>query len=331
MEEYGTSPEAHISPHRHDSPALSYESDSSKPNIPFRPQIITPSESSAFSKIERLASTSPPSGSFPPVAFGSSVPYSYMPGLFPPIWNGGAGPFGYMPGFTPGRPMASPTTDKQEIKESASAKIFNEVNTSIPFTNYFQNLTRLLKRSSDGESSRDEDDLSAEPGEITHRHPQDHARSYLEKLTKDFQREPTSDTEQMESPVKQSLIPSQPIFPSGPMLTMGHLLGPSPFLPSSASQISQLSPNSQMMQYFGGTQPAPTGLIHPALLHMAGIRGRRINSEKPPPVKKYKCDVCGKAFSRSNTLVTHKVSFSRNILVTIKVTLVARSFEYKKS
>ena len=28
---------------------------------------------------------------------------------------------------------------------------------------------------------------------------------------------------------------------------------------------------------------------------------------KPPALKKYKCDVCGKAFSRSNTLVTHKV------------------------
>ena len=25
------------------------------------------------------------------------------------------------------------------------------------------------------------------------------------------------------------------------------------------------------------------------------------------PVKKYKCDMCGKAFSRSNTLITHKV------------------------
>lgn len=28
---------------------------------------------------------------------------------------------------------------------------------------------------------------------------------------------------------------------------------------------------------------------------------------KAPPLKKYKCDMCGKAFSRSNTLITHKV------------------------
>ena len=31
-------------------------------------------------------------------------------------------------------------------------------------------------------------------------------------------------------------------------------------------------------------------------------------TSKPPQPKKYKCDVCFKGFSRSNTLVTHKVS-----------------------
>ena len=35
--------------------------------------------------------------------------------------------------------------------------------------------------------------------------------------------------------------------------------------------------------------------------------GRPRDPSKPPAFKKYKCDVCGKAFSRSNTLVTHKV------------------------
>ncbi|XP_071855130.1 uncharacterized protein [Apostichopus japonicus] len=34
--------------------------------------------------------------------------------------------------------------------------------------------------------------------------------------------------------------------------------------------------------------------------------GRRSTSGKPPQPRKYVCDVCGKAFSRSNTLVTHK-------------------------
>ena len=40
---------------------------------------------------------------------------------------------------------------------------------------------------------------------------------------------------------------------------------------------------------------------------------RQRDPNKPPPVKKYKCDVCGKAFSRSNTLVTHKVCIKINL------------------
>ncbi|XP_011673664.2 zinc finger protein 768 isoform X2 [Strongylocentrotus purpuratus] len=35
-------------------------------------------------------------------------------------------------------------------------------------------------------------------------------------------------------------------------------------------------------------------------------KGRRSNSAKTPQPRKYMCDVCGKGFSRSNTLVTHK-------------------------
>lgn len=52
--------------------------------------------------------------------------------------------------------------------------------------------------------------------------------------------------------------------------------------------------------------PPPLGLLHPAGIPSAGRRPR--DPTKPPPVKKYKCDLCGKAFSRSNTLVTHRVS-----------------------
>ncbi len=38
--------------------------------------------------------------------------------------------------------------------------------------------------------------------------------------------------------------------------------------------------------------------------------GRRRDPNRPATAKKYRCDICGKAFSRSNTLVTHKVSFA---------------------
>ncbi|XP_013418379.1 zinc finger protein 768 isoform X3 [Lingula anatina] len=47
-----------------------------------------------------------------------------------------------------------------------------------------------------------------------------------------------------------------------------------------------------------------SGILHPAFLGIPG--GRRVSGDKPPPLKKYKCDICSKAFSRSNTLVTHK-------------------------
>ena len=41
-----------------------------------------------------------------------------------------------------------------------------------------------------------------------------------------------------------------------------------------------------------------------------GFGGRRPRDpNKPPALKKYKCDICCKAFSRSNTLVTHRVSY----------------------
>ena len=35
---------------------------------------------------------------------------------------------------------------------------------------------------------------------------------------------------------------------------------------------------------------------------------------KPPPEKKYKCEICGQRFSRSNTLVTHRVSVSNKFI-----------------
>lgn len=49
---------------------------------------------------------------------------------------------------------------------------------------------------------------------------------------------------------------------------------------------------------------------HPVTADAAGGRRAARVAAGVPPLKKYKCDVCGKAFSRSNTLITHKVSAS---------------------
>ncbi|KAJ8020427.1 Histone-lysine N-methyltransferase PRDM9 [Holothuria leucospilota] len=59
----------------------------------------------------------------------------------------------------------------------------------------------------------------------------------------------------------------------------------------------------KMESAFGNTC-APTILATPTPQTYRG--GRRSASGKPPQPRKYVCDVCGKAFSRSNTLVTHK-------------------------
>ena len=74
--------------------------------------------------------------------------------------------------------------------------------------------------------------------------------------------------------------------------------------PFSAASLLSVSHPTPLMP-----MPAAGALFHPAMMgmHGGGAGYRRFNPEKPPPVKKYKCDVCGKAFSRSNTLVTHKV------------------------
>ena len=57
------------------------------------------------------------------------------------------------------------------------------------------------------------------------------------------------------------------------------------------------------------TPSALYSLPHPHYPAYLGLPGRRPRDpSKAAPAKKYKCDLCGKAFSRSNTLVTHRVS-----------------------
>ncbi|CAG2198238.1 KRAB [Mytilus edulis] len=299
MEECGTSPISNVSSNGTTSPTSSYEMDLPKSFIPFRPQIITPSESSAFSKISKLASSTQHSAAFPTIPFGAPPPFGYFPGLFIPPWTTETTDYQALLAQS----KSNLTTEDQKDSE-LTTNAFTEVNTSIPFTNYFQNLTRLFKKTESTETRHENDEVNNEPGEITHRNKSNRSELYKETLSSS--RHYTEDCNKNETPNNTNIaIPPAPFFPNGQVLAMSHLLGSSPYLPTPATQVPQLSPNAQMMQYFGGIQPH-SGLLHPALLHMAGLRSRRINAEKPPPIKKYKCDVCGKAFSRSNTLVTHK-------------------------
>ena len=72
-----------------------------------------------------------------------------------------------------------------------------------------------------------------------------------------------------------------------------------PFTPDKCDVIeTEARPSPEMCSALGSSSPVSP----PSHFHAPG----RDFDEAPP--KKYKCDLCGKAFSRSNTLVTHRVS-----------------------
>ena len=60
---------------------------------------------------------------------------------------------------------------------------------------------------------------------------------------------------------------------------------------------TEVRPSPEMCSALGSNSPV-SPVTH---FHAAG------RDYDVPPAKKYKCDLCGKAFSRSNTLVTHRV------------------------
>jgi hypothetical protein len=102
-------------------------------------------------------------------------------------------------------------------------------------------------------------------------------------------------------------------YPSYPSMT-----SLSASLPQTTSPGSLHVPNPATLP-LPGSRASGFGLYGPGLMlsgmgvglgvGVGGVHvGRGLGSlHKPPTVKKYKCDVCGSAFSRSNTLVTHKV------------------------
>lgn len=92
------------------------------------------------------------------------------------------------------------------------------------------------------------------------------------------------------------VIPGSSMQPGNPMTSP-----PSVVIPGSS-----MSPGNPMMSPSAGMIPGNSmPLLYSGVFGYGARRPRDPN--KPPPVKKYKCDICGKAFSRSNTLVTHRV------------------------
>ncbi|KAJ8322340.1 hypothetical protein KUTeg_000811 [Tegillarca granosa] len=305
MEDRATSPASSVSSGSSEIRGLSVGNEESA-TVP-KPSFITPSESSAFSKIDRkniqqfqFPNITPVNPFCPPLGVG------YLPGMCLPPWSlesfPGGTTFPLPRGLSEG--CQSSYTSKSDEENEDTAKMenvdknaFYYVDTKIPFTNYFLNLTRIFQRGSTGKGNESENtDMKKEQEE--------------ENCEKRERADFISETEQTDR--KEEKLYSQTRFESEMKATVSsENMNLSPRMYNAANSYSlpgQVIPNlptPSLLQFMNSVN-APPSVFHPAFLHMNGVGMKRLPSDKPPPVKKYKCDVCGKAFSRSNTLVTHK-------------------------
>lgn len=272
---------------------------------------LSQSESSAFSKIRKLSQNSDAR---------YHLPTGTMPMMYP------SSGLGYFPTF-PISPWIStdalakgfssiPTSTlrvESNPRDVPSDDVFYRVDPRVPFTNYFMNLTKLLKKedktidsgvkesaSYDGVSKEEVESNSED--EISHMEDDRDTPKSPVNLSDDFK---SSSSHSPRDPEYRNMSAMM----ANPALLCLSQMHPYPTKVSSMDTLPGFSgtvPPTSMIQFMSG-MAAPSAMIHPAFLHMTGLGQKRLNQEKPPPVKKYKCDVCGKAFSRSNTLVTHKV------------------------
>ena len=171
------------------------------------------------------------------------------------------------------------------------------VDPRIPFTNYFLNLTRLLSNNNANKSCSATTPLAKVTDE-SRADERDHTSSPdSQKLS------PGNFSVGEISSVKSAAVsPGEVGHTETKVTDKLHIPAyPDPHVPNPYTSLLHTAAQSSMLPLHGG------GIFHPAMMQISGAGFRRFNPEKPPPVKKYKCDVCGKAFSRSNTLVTHKV------------------------
>jgi len=301
---------------------------------------IFPSSSSAFSKIEKYEGESdgsePKSSQTLQHSPMGLYPGYFPPGFYSPFFSGGMMPRGTegitsvssptstsVPNPFPNFSFSGPSKPSTDSEDAHRKNMFYYVDPRIPFTNYFMNLTKLLSGTAK-EYRSETSPLRKFDCEDARADEQDHPispRSTISSPEKSFERDSLGDISKNSAESFESDLRTSRKNPLN--IDVGHnshiadkltstgidprFMTPfnSPFLPFSASV-------SQSSGFPGVAGTSMTSMFHPAMLPFAGHPGslRRYNPDKPAPVKKYKCDVCGKAFSRSNTLVTHKVGAS---------------------
>lgn len=294
------------------SPNTSHHDDSDDGSVRHS-SLFRPSTESAFSKIgkqETEMENNSPYLQTPPVSTMSGLypgffPHFYSSHFLPRSVESGASPTSTSSLQSPFQHPCNSSSSPEAKKESDlhDKSMFYYVDPRIPFTNYFLNLTKLLNSSKDCKATTPLGKIAGEDQRADEREPPitpDSSKSLSSKSRTETISSPESDNslaENSETPKKKEL--KVDIIPD--RLNIPNLSDPRFANPFAGSLLHSA--------HAGAIVPVPgAGLFHPALMHLPAAAYRRYNPEKPPPVKKYKCDVCGKAFSRSNTLVTHKVS-----------------------
>ena len=330
-----------------DNSDTSFREDQSSPNVHHNddsedgsvnhPALFRPSPESAFSKIgkqEFSTDTGSLKSPYFPASASTGMPGLY-PGFFPNFYSShfllksseagaSTSPSSTFPSPFQFPEKTSPLPETSKDVENIDKSMFYYVDPRIPFTNYFLNLTKLLNSSSKectattplGKMAGDDHRADDREPPIT----PDSSKSVSGKSRSETISSPESENSSAENDerperkeLKVDIVPDK--------LNIPNLSDPR-FVNPFSSGLLQPS-------HTGGILPVPgAGLFHPALMHLPGSAYRRYNPEKPPPVKKYKCDVCGKAFSRSNTLVTHKVGvmFHISMCIKIKITVLVGAF-----
>ena len=195
-------------------------------------------------------------------------------------------------------PSLSSTNSEKSPSSSPDKNMYYYVDPRIPFTNYFLNLTRLLNNTNSANKSCSATTPLAKVSEESRADERDHTVSPDSQTLS-----PRQFSAGEISATKYSAISPMEIDrkDTKPLEKLHIPAYPDPHLPNPYTSLLHTAAQSSMLPLHSG------GIFHPAMMQIPGPGFRRFNPEKPPPVKKYKCDVCGKAFSRSNTLVTHKV------------------------
>ena len=197
---------------------------------------------------------------------------------------------------------------------SVDTDVYLHVDTSIPFANYFLNLKKILhkeKPSEESDTEQSDSDILKSPkfeqNDLNASRESDcESRSSLTShsdiiQTSNIILHRTTENHDSISTFQQPMPSTSAEF--------GHSQS-TPVMPTDFSLFPvnpYVSPPSSSLDKHPERMSGGIRIFNSRNMTAQHSSSRNSGAEKPAAPKKYNCDVCGKSFSRSNTLVTHKV------------------------